>query len=324
MMTRSSMRLARSGDPKMIFRAKAVEARDLWDISKSNMALNQQSVINKNLPETIATHIATSTARVPDSIPNATFKGGFYPHTYTTLNYEEQAEPDTQRIVQNLSPLEFASLGRMDHAVPPKLNDALKLRRPDTFSENLDAVVTGRRKWKTSDAIRRKGKVKFQPYTRTSTNLPMYKMATSGASGNRQLLQGRPSIGDEIANLGRQLGNNQNAANQALEAVRGDIAQQGVEARADAIRRNLGANINYDAEIKNIDDELEDMRPISGDFDDDEARREYKALQSVRISLARDRALQRKRALAALAAAGGGGGGGAGGGGPAVAAPAPP
>lgn len=170
------------------------------------MARNRQSLVNKDFPETIATHIAMSTARVPDSIPSNTFKGGFYPHTYTTLNYEEQAEPDTQKLAQNLSPLEFAGLGHMNHAVPPKLQQDMNNLRPHTFSNNLDAVVTGRRKWKTSDAIQRKSKVKFQPYTRTSTNLPMFKAAISGATGNRYLLAGRPNQADQITAAVKSIG----------------------------------------------------------------------------------------------------------------------
>lgn len=190
----------------MIFAVKAVEARDLWKISQQNMSQNKQSLVNKDFPETIATHIAMSTSRVPDSIPSNTFKGGFYPHTYTTLNYEEQAEPDTQKLAQNLSPLEFAGLGHMNHAVPPKLQQDMDNLRPHTFSNNLDAVATGRRKWKTSDAIQRKSKVKFQPYTRTSTNLPMFKAAISGATGNRYLLAGRPNQADQITAAVKSIG----------------------------------------------------------------------------------------------------------------------
>jgi hypothetical protein len=152
------------------------------------MQAHGQSAMGTNAGSTIAAHVAESTTRVPDSIPSATFKDGFFPHTYTTLSYQENAEPDTQKLVQNLSPMEFAAMGQMMHAVPDKLRSELKMERPHTWSNNLDPTVTGRGKWKTGDSMGRKTKIPYLPYTKTTNNMKMYRGATQNARGNKQLL----------------------------------------------------------------------------------------------------------------------------------------
>lgn len=175
-----------------MFRVQSMEARDLWNTSKQTMQANRQSRVNKDNPETIATYVATSTATVPDHIPTNTFKGGMYPHTFTTMNFEDNAEPDTQKLVQNMSPLEFASLGKMLHVLPKKLNDDMKMWKPRTDAQGVDMAVTGRRKWRTSDA-QKKRPVRFNPYTRTSTNIPMFGAAQGNAAGNKGILKDQQS-----------------------------------------------------------------------------------------------------------------------------------
>lgn len=133
-----------------------------------------------------------SLVHVPDSVPNNTFKNGAYPHTYTTLNYQENPEPDTASLMQSLSPLEFASLANMTHHLPA--NEQKKFNQPVLWSQGRDDMLRAKRKWKTSDGM----SPRFSPYqstAKTSTNIGVLKAAKSNAGMNRSMLapQSTPS-----------------------------------------------------------------------------------------------------------------------------------
>jgi hypothetical protein len=186
------MKMNAGRDPRLFFREQSVESRDLWEVSQKDIHPDV------NVPGTVANYVSTSQVKVPDRLPSNTFKGGFYPHTYTTLNFEENAEPTSAPFVQNLSPLEFASLGRMNHVLPPRWKMEGQ-NRPTTFFEGLDTDVTGQRRWRTSDAQKKKTRVGFQPYTKTSTSIANFPVERQNTISNKSILSG-PVTADEAAN----------------------------------------------------------------------------------------------------------------------------
>lgn len=179
-------------DPRLGFKEQNVESRDLWEVSTKAIHPDIQ------VSGTLANYVNTSQVKIPDRLPSNTFKNGFYPHTYTTLNFEENAEDTTAPINQNLSPLEFASLGRMTHMLPPRWKMEGQ-NRPTTFTEGLDDEVIGKRRWKTSDAQKKKQRVRFQPYTKTSTSIMNFPVARSNDISNKSILSG-PITSEEAAN----------------------------------------------------------------------------------------------------------------------------
>lgn len=157
----------------------------MWDASKS---LNEMHPL-VGLKSSIAAHISGQTTKVPDSIPNNTFKGGAYPHSYTTLSYNDFPEPDTQPIQQNLSPLEFASQSRMAHFLPTKFAENMGQQRANTWAEGLDVAVTGERKLSTSDGR----EIIWTPYQsvhKTSTNVPIVRNAQMSSRSDAMILAG--------------------------------------------------------------------------------------------------------------------------------------
>ncbi len=183
----------RHAGPTTLSSHQSGESRDLWKYNKeiSNGGLGGDA------ESSISAHVAMAAARMPDHVPANTFRDGAFPHTYTTMSYQEYPEASSQPLLQQLSPLEFASLGLMSHMFPPRLQEDHKqelMRRadPTTYSAGIDTAVTGRYKWRTSDAIpmQQRRQAPFQSMTATSTNLPMFGAAAVNKAQNRGVLLG--------------------------------------------------------------------------------------------------------------------------------------
>jgi hypothetical protein len=88
------------------------EAQDLWDYSSSKPTHEIDSETSINTLVSMGNNVNM------ESIPYGTFKGGAIPRTYKTLSVNQNSEPTTAPIVQDVSPLEFAGAMEVQHLLP--------------------------------------------------------------------------------------------------------------------------------------------------------------------------------------------------------------
>jgi hypothetical protein len=177
----------RGREQRKLFDTNVENGKDLYDASRN---LGQMHPMSSD-PNSLASHMINSLVRVPDSIPNNTFKNGAYPHTFTTMSIMDYPEPDTQPLQPNLSPLEFIGLRTMEHHVP---GDAMcKLSQyPTTFAQGLDARVMGKTPTSTTDAvpIKERKRVPFQSTYQTTSSISTMKDSRVNINNNKSIMVG--------------------------------------------------------------------------------------------------------------------------------------
>jgi len=141
---------------------------------------------NSNIKDSIAQLVTLGQKQNLESLPYNTFRDKRIPFKYQTMSIDQYAEPDSQPLVPNFSPLEFASLMNVSHLLPP---DYLHDKQASTFSTGSDDIMrAGKdRKWKTSYSKKSGRSVPYQRTDRTSTTLGAFTAAQASKMENSNI-----------------------------------------------------------------------------------------------------------------------------------------